>query len=81
MGLIRKLRGWMYRHSRQAQTDRIVTAMYNCTIGIVTAIEAAALMSDPCNEHESKVRIARVLKDAQAEFSKLARANFERSNG
>lgn len=68
MGLIRKVRGWLYRHSRQAQADRIAMAIYSCTSALMSEINEAVYLKDPTTEHDAHVHMTR-LCDGIADFS------------
>lgn len=81
MGLIRKVRGWMYRHSKQAQTDRVVAAMYRCAAAVTSAISLSVLADDPTHENEARVLLTRTTESLHGDAILQQKIINERSNG
>ena len=80
--IIRSVRGWLYRHSRKAQTDCIEAAMYDCTQGIVSAI-MYALDADALKPtaEEARYRLERIKGDALAQTHKTRRMAISAAAG
>lgn len=79
--LIRKIRGWLYVRSRQAQTDQLECMLSAVTGILVTALAYAVEARDDTKAEDAKLHIDRLSIACSESMNTVARRINRRENG